>query len=182
MKFNLILAVDEKNWLWRNNDLAWRISSDMKYFKNITTKTTDLWKMNAVVMWRKTRESIPCKFRPLSERINCILTKSNSKSDNCNHFIDDFVLYYNSLKLCLSELESRENIGDVFIIWWANLYNQVLNHPMLDKIYLTKIKWDFKCDVFFDWIPEDFIVQSYTDYESEKGIEYSFWVYKNKNT
>lgn len=177
MKFNLILAVDEKNWLWKNNDLAWKIWADMKYFKDITTKTTDLAKLNAVIMWRKTRESIPSKFRPLPDRINCILTRQISKDDTYSP-IDDFVLYYNSLDRCLSDLESKENIDNIFVIWWANLYNQVLDNPMLDKIYLTKVKWDFWCDVFFNWVPEKFIVESYTDYENENGIEYSFWVYK----
>ncbi|MDF1682715.1 MAG: dihydrofolate reductase [Patescibacteria group bacterium] len=50
IKINLILAVDDKNGIGKNNDLAWRIKSDMSYFKNITSKTTDLAKMNAVVM------------------------------------------------------------------------------------------------------------------------------------
>lgn len=179
MKFNLILAVDEKNWLWKNNDLAWKISADMKYFKKITTSTTDIWKMNAVVMWRKTRESIPYKFRPLSDRINCILTRG-VKNDNIWSKLDDFVIYFNSLERCLNELESKQNVDKIFIIWWANLYNQVLSHPMLDKIYLTKVKWDFDCDVFFDWIPDNFTVDSCTDYEVEKKIDFSFCVYIKK--
>jgi len=180
MKFSIILAVDERNWLWKNNDLAWKIQADMKYFKEITTKTNDLAKMNAVIMWRKTRESIPGKFRPLLERVNCILTRSIKKDDIWSK-IDDFVLYFNSLEHCLSELESKENIENIFIIWWAQLYNSVLNNPMLDKIYLTKVKWDFDCDVFFDWVPENFNVESYLDYEVDNNIEYSFLVYKNNN-
>ena len=177
MKFSIILAVDDKNWLWKNNDLAWKISADLKYFKNITSSTTDLAKMNAIVMWRKTRESIPSKYRPLPQRLNCILTRG-IKNDDIGSPIDDFVLYFNSLERCLSELESKENIESIFIIGWANLYNQVLDNPMLDKIYLTKVKWDYDCDVFFDGIPDNFIVESYTDGEIENGIEYSFWTYK----
>lgn len=179
MKFSIILAVDDKNGIWKNNFLAWKLSSDMKYFKEITTKTSDLAKMNAVIMWRKTRESIPSKFRPLNDRVNCILTRQ-IKNDDIWSPIDDFVLYFNSFIHCLSELESKENVENVFVIWWANLYNQVLTNTMLDKIYITKVKWDYNCDVFFDWIPEGFEVESYTDSEIENGIEYSFWVYKRK--
>ena len=177
MKFSIILAVDDKNWLWKNNDLAWKISADLKYFKNITSSTTDLAKMNAIVMWRKTRESIPSKYRPLPQRLNCILTRG-IKNDDIGSPIDDFVLYFNSLERCLSELESKENVENIFIIGWANLYNQVLDNPMLDKIYLTKVKWDYDCDVFFDGVPDNFIVESYTDWEIENDIEYSFWTYK----
>ena len=177
MKFSIILAVDSKNGIWKDNSLAWKLSTDMKNFKQITTKTTDLAKMNAVIMGRKTWESIPSKYRPLSDRINCILTRQ-IKNDDIWSPIDDFVLYFNSFIHCLSELESKENVENIFVIGWANLYNQVLDNPMLDKIYLTKVKWDYDCDVFFDGIPNNFIVESYTEYEKENNIEYSFWVYK----
>lgn len=180
MKFSIILAVDEKNWIWKNNTLPWSIPWDMKYFKDITTQTQDLWKLNAVIMWRKTWLSIPRKYRPLDNRVNCVLTRKIINSD-VKHQLDDFVLYYSSFEQCLFELSFRENIENVFVIWWANLYNQVLNHPMLDKIYLTKIKWDFDCDVFFEWVPKEFIAESYTDPIEENGNEYSFWVYKNKS-
>lgn len=179
MKFSIILAVDDKNWLWKDNNLAWKISGDLKYFKNITSKTTDLAKMNAVVMWRKTRDSIPSKYRPLSQRVNCILTRS-IKNDDIWSPIDDFVLYFNSLEHCLSELESKQNVEEIFIIGWASIFNQVLDNPMLDKIYLTKVKWDYDCDVFFDWIPDNFTVESYTDNKIENNIEYSYWVYKKQ--
>lgn len=179
MKFSIILAVDEKNWIWKDNSLAWRLSADLKYFKNITTKTTDLSKMNAVIMWRKTRESIPSKYRPLSDRINCILTRQ-IKNDDIWSPIDDYVLYFNSFIHCLSELESKQNVENIFVIGWANLYNQVLDNSLLDKIYITKVKWNYNCNVFFDWITDNFIVESYTDSEIENGIEYSFWVYKRK--
>ncbi len=177
MKFNIILAVDEQNGIWKSNLLAWHLSNDMKYFKKITSETNDLAKMNAVIMWRKTWFSIPNLHRPLPERINCILTRELKKSDIWSN-IDDFVLYFNSLDDCLFELESKENVENIFIIGWADLYNQVLNHPMLDKIYMTKIKWDFDCDVYLNKIPNSFIVESYTDWEKENDIEYSFWVYK----
>ena len=179
MKFNIILAVDSKNGIWKDNWLAWKISADMKYFKNITSNTNDLAKMNAVVMWRKTRESIPSKYRPLPERVNCILSRKIINNDIWSK-IDDYVLYFNSLEKCLSELESKENIENIFLIWGANLYNQVLDNPMLDKIYITKVKWDYNCDVFFDWVPNYFIEESSTDIQTENDIDYSFCVYKKK--
>jgi len=180
MKVNLILAIDEKNWLWKNNSLAWNIPSDLKNFKKITSETEDLAKMNAVIMWRKTWESIPKKYRPLHDRINCIITKSIKKNSIWSE-IDDFILYFNSLEKCLSELESKENIEKIFIIWWASLYNDFVWEKFLDfvdKIYLTKVKWDFDCDVFFDWIPENFKVEKYSEEHKENWNIFSFWEYK----
>ena len=50
----------------------------MAYFKEVTTATADDsgTATNAVVMGRKTWESIPAKFRPLPDRINIVLTRS----------------------------------------------------------------------------------------------------------
>jgi len=175
--FNIILATDSKNWIWKNNKLAWDIPEDLKYFKDITSKTQDLAKLNWVIMWRKTWESIPTKFRPLPNRINCILSRT-LKKESINSKINDFVLYFNNFDHCLEELSKKDNIENIFLIWGSSLYNQFINHPNLDKIYLTKIEWDFKCDTFFDWIPDNFIVESYTDTSEDNWIKYSFWVYK----
>lgn len=180
MKINLILAVDEKNGLWKNWKLAWDIPTDLKHFKEITSNTEDLAKLNAVIMWRKTWESIPVKFKPLSDRINCIITKS-IKTNHIGSKIDDFTLFFNSIMHCLSELESKENLENIFIIGWASLYNDFLKWELLkfvDKIYLTKVKWDFWCDVFFDWIPKSFKVEKYSDEIEENGYTFSFWEYK----
>lgn len=178
--FSLVLAVDEKNGIWKSWELAWHLPSDLKYFKNLTSKTHDLAKMNAVVMWKNTWKSIPSKYRPLSDRINCILS-SDLKKDDIWSSIDNFVLHFNSLEHCLSELESKENVENIFVIWGAQLYNYALKSELLEKIYITKIKWDFNCDVHFEWVPKSFVLESYTDYETENSIEYSFQVYKRIN-
>jgi len=166
-KFSMILAIDSKNWIWKN----------LKHFKKITCDTKDLWKLNAVIMGRKTWKSIPSKFRPLPNRINCILSR-NLKYEDINSKIDNFVLHFNSFDHCLEELSRKENVENIFLIWWWSLYNQFRNHPNLEKIYLTKVEWDFGCDTFFDWIPNNFIVESYTDIMEENWIKYSFWIYK----
>jgi dihydrofolate reductase len=61
----IILASDEKNGIGKNGILPWRLKSDMAYFKEVTTTTLSEKKINALIMGRKTWESIPEKFRPL---------------------------------------------------------------------------------------------------------------------
>jgi dihydrofolate reductase len=87
-------------------------------------------------------------------------------------------LHFNNFDHCLEELSKRENVENIFLIWWASLYNQYRNHPQLEKIYLTRVEWDYNCDVFFDWIPDNFIVENYSDELEENWIKYSFWEYK----
>ena len=173
MNFSIILAVDSKNGLGKENTLAWRLSGDMKYFKKTTVLTEKPDDINVVIMGRKTWESIPEKFRPLPGRINCVLTRDKN-------FEDEWCVSFNSLDSCLKDIENMKNIWKVFIIWGAQIYNQVLKDSRLEKIYLTQVKWDFGCDVFFDGVPENFQQESCSEAINEWWIEFQFYVWKQK--
>ena len=83
MKINLIVAACGKSMgIGLNGELPWRLKSEMKYFAETTTKTKDSDKINAVIMGRKTWESIPAKFRPLKNRLNVILSRQANYSLN----------------------------------------------------------------------------------------------------
>jgi dihydrofolate reductase len=71
MKYNLIVATDNKNGIGRDNELPWHYPEDLKYFSK-TTKSKGL-NMNAVVMGRKTYESIG---KALPQRVNYVLSRS----------------------------------------------------------------------------------------------------------
>lgn len=171
-KFNIILALDSENGLGKNWDLAWRISEDMKYFKNITVWE---WKSkNAIIMWRKTWDSIPEKYRPLPDRINCILSRWFDFEDN---FWE--IRKFSSFESALEKLSSDENVWEIFIIWWAQIYNIALKNPNLWKIYLTRVKWNFDCDVFVDLDLEKFEEVNIWEWqENKKWIEFRFEIYE----
>ena len=83
MKFNLIVAACGKSLgIGLNGELPWKLKSEMKYFAEKTSKTKDIDKINAVIMGRKTWESIPLKFRPLKNRFNVILSRQADYSLN----------------------------------------------------------------------------------------------------
>lgn len=169
----MILAIDEKNGIWRGNDLAWRLKTDMEYFKQITVQTQDPEKINALVMGRKTWESIPEKFRPLPGRINCVLTRDEK-------FQNENIVVYHDIDSCLEDLGQYQWVENIFIIWWANIYNQLLSNESLDKIYITRVEWDFECDTFFDGIPNNFHIVSKSQRQEEKGIWFTFEIYKKQ--
>jgi dihydrofolate reductase len=50
MNFSIILAVDSKNGLGKENNLAWKLSGDMKYFKKTTVLTEKPDDINVVIM------------------------------------------------------------------------------------------------------------------------------------
>jgi dihydrofolate reductase len=59
--------------------LPWpQIRSDMAFFRKVTTGHSTSDTRNAVIMGRRTWESIPAKFRPLPGRINIILTRAEA--------------------------------------------------------------------------------------------------------
>lgn len=52
----------------------------MKFMVKMTTETENSDKQNAVLMGRKTWESIPAKSRPLKNRYNIVLSSRNRYS------------------------------------------------------------------------------------------------------
>ena len=61
-KFQVVVAATREGGIGRENALPWRLAGDMGYFKKITSEPRDGDAMNAVVMGRKTWESISGTF------------------------------------------------------------------------------------------------------------------------
>lgn len=80
---SLVVAVAEENWgIGLRQQIPWRLPTDMKHFKEITTRDAayegeSTAAQHAVIMGRKTWESLPPKFRPLPHRFNVILTRNS---------------------------------------------------------------------------------------------------------
>ena len=74
-KIRMIAALSEKDRvIGKDNFLPWKISADMKHFREVTKGQT-------VVMGRKTFESIG---RPLPNRVNIVITRDrNFSNEGC---------------------------------------------------------------------------------------------------
>ena len=70
MKINMIVACRSNNGIGFQNSIPWFIKSDLKYFSKLTKGNGN----NAIVMGRKTWDSLPLK--PLPKRENIIITNS----------------------------------------------------------------------------------------------------------
>lgn len=167
MIFNIIVAYDQNRGIGKNNMLPWQLPEDMKRFAKLT-KGESADKQNAVIMGRKTWESIPEKFRPLPGRINVVLSRQ------VEYNLPNGVLHFSSLNDALSALEN-EQINQIFLIGGSSLYAEGLQHPQCKNIFVTEIKGTFECDTFFPALPDTFSVIEKTDFmTSEKNIEYRF--------
>jgi dihydrofolate reductase len=158
--------------------------------------------MNAVIMGRKTWDSIPEKFRPLKGRLNIVLSRSylelsrrflgmqweGSASDKEPYKVS-------SLSVALTALSLRNDIGKVFVIGGAEIYKAALEDKHTKRILLTRVLTDFECDTFFpvslsddgngewkkkskeeldSWVGEE-VVESV---QNENGIDYVFEMYE----
>ena len=93
MKISLIVAGckvkgnDNLLGIGIGGNLPWRLKKEMAHF----TKLTKGNGQNAVLMGRKTWESIPTKFRPLKDRYNIIVTtKTDYNLDTDSKFANAF--------------------------------------------------------------------------------------------
>ena len=74
--YNMIVAVDLNNGIGKNGTIPWKIPDDLKRFSKLTKGSGN----NAMIMGRKTWESLPKK--PLPFRDNLILSSTISIEEN----------------------------------------------------------------------------------------------------
>lgn len=148
MSFSIVVAHDNNRGIGNNGSIQWgKIHDDMKRFVFLTSSVT-MGKQNAVVMGRKTYESL---HRPLKNRLNVVLTR------NADQTVTEDVVTYNSFDVAITELTSESSIENVFVIGGEEIYKLALNDNRCDKIYVTEIDIDCVADRYFPEIPSHFV-------------------------
>ena len=131
---SLIVAYDKNRVIGNKGQIPWHFPDDMRHFKETTMG-------HAVIMGRKTWESLPPSFKPLPGRTNIILSRSAQYND---------VYVASSFEDAISHYD-----GDMFIIGGAEVYRQALELDIVDTIIATEVKGEHEGDVFFpeldDW-------------------------------
>ncbi len=130
MKISIIVAIDEKRGIGKDNKIPWYISKDFKRFKKITIN-------HPVVMGRKTFESIG---KPLVDRTNIVISRNLDYKKNGIEIAD-------SLENALAIAKKSPGNSEVFIIGGEQIFKQTIG--LADKLYITKIKGDYNADTFF---------------------------------
>lgn len=154
--FTLMVACTPEGGIGHRGKIPWYLPEDLRYFQQITTRTRDPSKQNAVIMGRKTWESLPSK--PLKHRRNVVLTRSSH----------DFrgMETYGSLDTALSVLAHDGGIERIFVIGGGEVYREAVDHPGCEYAYVTVVdkndpSRDIPCDT---WFPIHRLTQG-TDWE-----------------
>lgn len=146
----IIVATSLNNVIGNNNKLIWKLSTDLKRFKELTIDSS-------VVMGRKTYESIG---KPLPNRRNIIVTKNN------NYIADECEV--------VSSIEEALLLtgNDCFIIGGGEIYKQTFE--IADKIYLTLVNSEFEGDTKFPELGKEWIEISRKDFKSDEKNQYDY--------
>lgn len=160
----LVVAKSDNNIIGRDNQLIWRLSNDLKHFKQITTG-------HPVIMGRKTFDSVG---RPLPNRTNIVITR------NPDWKAEDVLVAFSVQEA----IEIAQNLDpEIFIIGGGNIYQQSMD--IADVIEVTEVHHQFEGDAFFPNIDQNIwkeVSRESFQKDEKNEFDYSFVRYKkNKN-
>ncbi len=153
-RISIIAAVGKNRELGKNNDLIWRISSDLKRVKKLTTG-------HPIIMGQNTYESIG---RPLPNRTNIVLTMDSD-------YVAEGCVVAHSLNEAFEKAKEVED-EEIFIFGGARVYHDTID--IADRLYLTLIHdTDGEADAFFpDYSKFTKIVSSENGKQDELNYEW----------
>ena len=162
MTLSIVAAVARGGVIGRDGGIPWRIPEDMAHFKALTTG-------GAVVMGRRTWDSLPDRFRPLPDRRNIVVTRNPSWSGEGAEratSLDD-------------ALRLLEEVGHVFVIGGAEIYAAAL--PLTDELLLTEIELEVQGDTVFPaWDRDAFQEVQHEERVSADGTPFAFVTYRRR--
>lgn len=164
MKISIIVAKASNNVIGKDNELVWKLSSDLKRFKNLTTG-------HCIIMGRKTYESIG---KPLPNRTSIVISRNPSFELPSGHFV------VKSMQEAIQKtIGTAQN--QVFVIGGAEIYGQAMD--IADELIVTEVHAFPEGDAFFPEI-DPFIWEKTSEENFRKDesnqYDFDFIVYKRK--
>lgn len=154
----LIAAIAANGVIGKDNQLLWHLPGDLKRFKALTTG-------QAVIMGRKTWESLPEKFRPLPGRRNLVISRNPA-------YVAAGAQVVASLDAALA---ACADLAVAFVIGGAEIYALAL--PGADRLELTELATSFEGDAVFPAIDPRRWTAARGERHNENGLDYTFVTY-----
>ncbi|WP_106134948.1 dihydrofolate reductase [Mongoliibacter ruber] len=156
MKISIIVAKAKNNAIGKDNQLIWKLSSDLKLFKQITSG-------HHIIMGRKTYESVG---KPLPNRTSIVITRNPDFKLPNGHVVCHSL--QEAIQLCIGK-----HLDQVFVIGGAEIYKQALG--LSDELLVTEVDASPEADVFFPAIdPDHWKKVSSDSYRKDDKNEYNF--------
>ena len=155
MIVSLLVAMDERRGIGREGRLPWRLSTDLKRFRELTMG-------HHIVVGRKTFESIG---KPLPGRSMIVVTRDavyHAQGCVTAHSIAE-----------ATERARAEGEAELFVCGGAEIYAQTLSRA--ERIYLTRVHADCDADTFFPELDrDDWVEESSESHAADEKNEYPF--------
>ncbi len=132
-----VVAMTRERTIGREGALPWRLPSDLRRFKRITTGEPG--EEHAVIMGRATWMSLPDRFRPLPGRSNFVLSRTPG-------FVLPGAEVHSSIESALSSCQ-QQSITHVWVIGGREVYASALDH--LQVLHVTWVEAEVDGDVRF---------------------------------
>jgi dihydrofolate reductase len=152
----LIWAQAANGVIGRDNTIPWHIPADLAHFKAVTGGS-------AVLMGRRTWESLPSRFRPLPGRRNLVLTRDRSWTAKGAEVVHD--------------LESALTHQPLWVIGGADVYRAALPHA--DVLELTEIREHIDGDVFAPSVPSAWILDQDGEWQESGDLHFRWRRYRS---
>lgn len=163
MDIAIIVATDKNRLIGKDNDLPWKLSADLQYFRKVTMG-------KPIIMGRATHESIG---RPLPGRRNIVVTSNKDfQAEGCT--------VVNSIEQAISACKDEQ---EAMVMGGASLYEQFLDKAQ--RIYLTQVDAELEGDTWFpEWDKAQWKqISSESHMADDKNqFDYSFDVYERQKT
>lgn len=153
MIISIIAALDEKRGIGLRGHLPWKLSSDLKRFRQLTMG-------HHLVMGRKTYQSIG---RLLDGRVMIVVTRQS-------HFESEGIIVVRSIVDALKYADTHGE-EEVFVIGGGELFQQVL--PIADRLYLTHVHTAGETDVAFPELGDEWQVVFAQEFPADEVNEYA---------
>ena len=162
MQISLIWAQARNRVIGNKGTMPWHLPEDLAHLKRTTLGYP-------VIMGRKTWESIPAKFRPLSGRTNIVLTRqSDWQASGAQHASN----LREALLLC-GHIHPAPST--VWVIGGAQIYEQAL--AIAHSVVITEIDADFEGDTLAPALDSSWRPTRRESHISSTGLAYSFVTY-----
>ncbi len=157
---HLILARAANGVIGLNNTLPWRLPEDMAHFKRTTMGC-------AVLMGRKTWDSLPPKFRPLPGRVNIVLTRdADWQADGALRAAS----LHEAMGLCPADAK-------IWVTGGAEVYAQAM--ALASTAVVTEIEAEFEGDAFAPAFSDAWKEVERERHVSTTGLAFSFVTLRN---
>ena len=165
MSIGLIWAEAHDGVIGSGGTMPWHLPEDLAHFRAITGDS-------AVVMGRRTWESLPERFRPLPGRLNIVVTRRPD-------WQADGALSAHSLDEAIAA-SGTDADATIWVIGGAELYSSAIAHA--DRLEVTEIDLDVDGDTFAPAIGEGWTAAARDPetgwYDSRTGLRYRFVRYE----